>query len=207
LFRDEPFRINSVGLNLYRDGRGGDRGFRQLDEGQYEKPAEVFAACGASVLLRRAMLDDIGLFDERFFMYCEDLDLAWRAHFRGWRFCYTPRSVVYHVHCGTSGEGSPFFLYYTERNRVFVQWKNAPLGQALRALAVFAAKGLRQWFWLLTGREHGQPGWARASAYLSAGGSLLAGIPDMLRKRWTIRARRRLVPDQAFAHLITPKPE
>src|SRR5262249_50769762 len=65
LFRDEPDTINSAGLHLYRDGRGGDRGFRQRDRGQYDKPAEVFGACGASVLLRRALLDDIGLFDER----------------------------------------------------------------------------------------------------------------------------------------------
>src|SRR5581483_309832 len=116
LFRDEPDTINSVGLNLYPDGRGGDRGFRERDRGQFDAPAEVFGACGASVLLRRAMLDDVGFFDERLFMYCEDLDLAWRARLRGWRFRYTPRSVVYHVHCGSSaGEWSPFHLYYAER--------------------------------------------------------------------------------------------
>src|SRR5205814_8694645 len=118
-----------------------------------DEPAEVFGACGASVLLRRAMLDDVGFFDERLFMYCEDLDLAWRARSRGWRFRYTPRSVVYHVHCGSSGEWSPFPLYYAERNPVFVNLKNAPLGLALRSLAVFAAKSLRMWYWVLTFQE------------------------------------------------------
>src|SRR6266404_3266196 len=58
---------------------GGDRGFRQPDRGQYDEPADVFGACGASVLLRRELLEDVGLFDERLFMYGEDLDLAWRA--------------------------------------------------------------------------------------------------------------------------------
>lgn len=206
LFRDEPDTINSAGLNLYRDGRGGDRGFRQLDRGQFDEPSDVFGACGASVLLRRAMLDDIGFFDERFFMYSEDLDLAWRAHFRGWRFRYTPRSVVYHVHCGSSGEWSPFFLYYVERNRVFVNLKNAPLGQALHSLAVFAAKSLRMWYWVLTFQQRGRIAWQKAWAYVSAGGSVLAGFPDMLRKRFQIRRRRRLVADQAFQHLIAPKP-
>ena len=205
LFRHQPSTINSAGLNLYRDGRGGDRGFRQLDEGQFDEPADVFGACGASVLLRRAMLEDVGLFDERFFMYCEDLDLAWRAHFRGWRFRYTPRSVVYHVHCGTSEERSPFFTYYTERNRVFVNLKNARRWQALRTLAVFAAKTARMWYWVLTFQQRGRAAWETAWAYVRAGGSLLAGMPDMLLKRGQIRGRR-LVAERGFAHLIAPKP-
>jgi GT2 family glycosyltransferase len=202
LFRDQPNTINSAGLNLYRDGRGGDRGFRQLDHGQYEEPADVFGACGASVLLRRAMLEDVGFFDDRFFMYCEDLDLAWRAHFRGWRFRYTPQSVVYHVHCGTSEEWSPLFTYYAERNRVFVNLKNAPPWQALRAVAVFAAKMARMWYWVLTFQQRGQPAWQKAWAYIAAGGSLLAGTPDMLCKRFQVRGRKRLQCDRSFAHLI-----
>src|SRR5205823_2497072 len=102
LLKGEPKRIHSAGLCLYRDGRGGDRGFRQADVGQYDEPAEVFGGCGASVLYRRSMLDDVGLLDERFFVYYEDLDLAWRARLRGWKFAYEPKSVVYHVHCGSS---------------------------------------------------------------------------------------------------------
>src|SRR5204863_2364052 len=138
--------INSAGLNLYRDGRGGDRGFREPDDGQYDEPAEVFGACGASVLLRRAMLDDVGFFDERLFMYCEDLDLAWRARSRGWRFRYTPRSVVHHVHCGTSGEWSPFFIFYAERNGVLVNLKNASWLQLARAVIGFGGRGAKNWF-------------------------------------------------------------
>src|SRR5204863_107065 len=197
--------INSAGLNLYRDGRGGDRGFREPDDGQYDEPAEVFGACGASVLLRRAMLDDVGFFDERLFMYCEDLDLAWRARFRGWRFRYTPRSVVYHVHCGSSGEGSPFHLYYAERNRVIVNLKNAPALQALWCLAVFAAKTARTLFWVLTRRERGRTAWAKAWAYLSAGGSLFGNLPAVLRQRRHIRGRR-LVANGHLAHLVQISP-
>jgi GT2 family glycosyltransferase len=203
LFKHEPGVINSAGLNLYRDGRGGDRGFRQPDQGQYDEPAEVFGACGASVLLRREMLEDVGFFDERFFMYCEDLDLAWRAHFRGWRFRYTPRSVVYHVHCGSSGEWSPFFIYFAERNRVLVNLKNAPPRQVLYTFAVFGVKAVRQCWWVVTRRDRD---WKKAAAYVRAGFSLLAGTPEMLRKRFQIRTRRRLVRERAFAHLITPGP-
>jgi GT2 family glycosyltransferase len=202
LLKNEPGVINSVGLNLYRDGRGGDRGFRQPDKGQFDEPAEVFGACGASVLLRREMLEDVGFFDERLFMYCEDLDLAWRARLRGWRFRYTPRSVVHHVHCGSSGEWSPFFIYHAERNRVLVNLKNAPPTLVLYTFAVFAAKAARQWCWLLTRRKRSLP---KALAYARAGVSLLSGIPGAARKRFHIRSRR-LVGDQALAPLIQPPP-
>lgn len=206
LFKHEPGTINSAGLNLYRDGRGGDRGFRQPDRGQYDEPVDVFGACGASVLLRREMLEDVGLFDERLFMYGEDLDLAWRAHFRGWRVRYVPASVVYHVHCGSSDEGSAFFLYYVERNRVLVNLKNAPLRQALYCLAVFLAKAARQWWWLATRQEPPHAGVRKGLAYLSAGFSLMKSIPAVLWQRFQVRGRRRLVGDREFRHLIVPKP-
>ena len=81
----EPFDvINNVGSNLFAGGFGGDRGFLEVDEGQYEEPAEVFAWCGGAVLLKRSYLDEVGTFDERFFMYYEDTDLSWRGRLRGW---------------------------------------------------------------------------------------------------------------------------
>lgn len=206
LLKNEPDRINSAGLNLYHDGRAGDRGFREVDGGQFEEPADVFGACGASVLLRREMLEDVGLLDERFFMYCEDLDLAWRARLRGWRFRYTPKSVVFHVHCGTSGEWSPFFAFYAERNTVLANLKNAPARQALRAFAGFAGRGAKQWLRVLTLQERGARSRGRALAYGRALVSLLAVLPETLCKRFLVRRWRRRVPDSAFADLILPPP-
>jgi GT2 family glycosyltransferase len=206
LLKAEPGTLQSAGLNLYRDGRGGDRGFRQVDQGQFDQASEVFGACGASVLLRRALLDDVGLLDERFFVYYEDLDLAWRARLRGWRFWYAPNSVVHHVHCGTSGEWSPFFLYHVERNRVFVSLKNAPSRLALRSVAVFAARAARKWWRVLTRREATWHDLLQAWAYVPAGLSLVVWTPEMLWKRFLIRIWSRRVPDQVLAPHITAKP-
>ncbi|MCY7299908.1 MAG: glycosyltransferase family 2 protein [Ilumatobacteraceae bacterium] len=131
---DEPFDvINNVGSNLYRNGFGGDRGFLQRDLGQYGQPAEVFAWCGGGVLLRRDYLDQVGLFDERLFLYYEDTDLSWRGRLQGWRYLYEPASVVHHRHAASSGVGSPVFRFYTERNRLLVLAKNAPARLAARA--------------------------------------------------------------------------
>jgi GT2 family glycosyltransferase len=206
LLRDEPGIINSTGLTLYRDGRGGDRGYREPDRGQFDQTTEVFGGCGASVLLRRALLDDVGFFDERFFMYYEDLDLAWRAHLRGWRFAYAPRSVVHHVHCGTSGEWSPFFLYHVERNRVFVSLKNAPWLLAARSLAVFTARAARKWYRVLALRDRSARDRRQALAYVRAALSLVRHLPAMLWQRLRIRTLQRIAPDRAFAHLIATPP-
>lgn len=134
LLGDEPFDvINNVGSNLYRGGFGGDRGFLERDLGQYEQPTEVFAWCGGAVLLRRDYLDQVGLFDQRLFLYYEDTDLSWRGRLQGWRYLYEPTSVVRHRHAASSGVGSPVFRFYTERNRLLVLAKNAPARLATRA--------------------------------------------------------------------------
>src|SRR5439155_11355673 len=64
--------INNVGSRLVAGGYGGDRGFLERDEGQYEEPQDVFAWCGAAVLLSTRYLRDVGTFDDRYFVYYED---------------------------------------------------------------------------------------------------------------------------------------
>jgi GT2 family glycosyltransferase len=135
--------INNVGSNLYAGGFGGDRGYLERDEGQYELPVDVFAWCGGSVLLRPAYLQQVGLFDERFFLYYEDTDLSWRGRLRGWRYRYVPASVVRHEHAATSGEGSDLFRYYVERNRLLMLAKDAPARLALRAALIEARSTAR----------------------------------------------------------------
>jgi GT2 family glycosyltransferase len=118
--------INNVGSVLVDGGYGADRGYLQADHGQFDDPAEVFAWCGGGVLLRRSYLEDAGLFDERFFLYYEDTDLAWRGRSRGWRYRYVPESRIRHIHAASSGEGSALFQHYVERNRLLMLVKNAP---------------------------------------------------------------------------------
>jgi GT2 family glycosyltransferase len=135
--------INNVGSNLYTGGFGGDRGYLERDEGQFDEPADVFAWCGGSVLLRPAYLRDVGLFDERFFLYYEDTDLSWRGRVLGWRYRYIPTSVVRHEHAASSGEGSDLFRYFVERNRLLMLAKDAPMGMAARAALVELRSTLR----------------------------------------------------------------
>jgi GT2 family glycosyltransferase len=135
--------IQNAGSVLVAGGYAGDRGFMEVDRGQYDEPAEVFAWCGCCVLLRPRYLADAGLLDERLFLYYEDIDLSWRGRARGWRYRYVPDSRIRHRHSATSVEGSELFQYYVERNRLLVHLKNAPAGYALRALADWAAPTVR----------------------------------------------------------------
>jgi GT2 family glycosyltransferase len=201
-FRHDPMRINSAGLVLFRDGRGGDRGFGEPDFGQFETPMEVFGACGAGALLRREMIEELGGFDERLFMYYEDLDLAWRARLRGWKFVYEPQAVVLHDHCGTSGEGSPFLCFQVERNRVLVNLKNGnPRLAALAALG-FVGRLLRAGRRVLRGETTRAHGWA----FLRAAASISLNVPGVLIERLRVRSQRRTAPDSRIAQMMSVPP-
>ena len=132
--------INNAGTRIDGEGQFGDRGIFEFDEGQYDLVADVPALCGASVLLRRAMLDRIGGFDTRYFMYFEDVDLSWRVRRAGWRLVYTPHSRLRHVHAGSSQEGSPFWVFFVARNHLFWLIKHGTARAAVRAVAAFYAR-------------------------------------------------------------------
>ena len=114
-------RINNVGNELGRTWEPHDRGYGEPDHGQYDEPEDIWGWCGAAVLLRRSYLDEVGPFDERLFMYCEDVDLSWRGLHAGWRYRYVPTSVVHHQHRASSGgERTPLLDHLNRRNRLVV---------------------------------------------------------------------------------------
>jgi len=179
LFTQQPEVINSTGIALDPVGIAWDRQGGTLDDPNEEQPIEVFGPCAGAALYRRAMLDQIGLFDEAFFAYAEDVDLAWRARWAGWRCLYVPAARVHHDHSATGGEGSPFKSRLLGRNKVWLIAKNyGPLGRLLLYLplivvydlaAVVYALVVRRDVYTLVGRLEG-----------------LAGLPQMWRKRAAI---------------------
>ena len=198
--------VNNVGSIVFEDGYGADRGFLEPDEGQYQEPAEVFAWCGGSVLLRPRYLADVGLFDERFFLYYEDTDLSWRGRARGWRYRYVPDAVVRHVHAASTGEGSPIFQHYVERNRLLMLAKNAPRdlawGAVWRYLLVTLSYGRRDVVGPVL-RLH-RPSVEQVRRRLASFAGFARLAPAMLRDRWRIR-RRATVGDGDLRSWFTPR--
>jgi GT2 family glycosyltransferase len=121
-------RINSTGICISRSGAAWDRGMFEEDRGQYNSPEEIFGPCGGAALFRRKMFDEIGLFDKDFFLYMEDVDIAFRGQLAGWKCMFVPEAVVYHHHCGTTGFMSDLSIYYGNRNILLYPMKNFPFG-------------------------------------------------------------------------------
>jgi GT2 family glycosyltransferase len=94
-------RIDSVGIQMTRDGRHFDQGAGEVDVGQYDQSGEVFGVTGAAVMFRKEALEaskvDDEIFDEDFFAYREDADLAWRMRGFGYRARYEPAAIGYHL--------------------------------------------------------------------------------------------------------------
>lgn len=112
LLRFDGVTLDSAGQMLGRSRQPIDRGFGTKDSGQYDHDAEVFGACGAAALYRRTMLEQIKdgpgqYFDEEFFAFFEDLDLAWRARRAGWRAVYRYRATGRHARGGAKTATGP----------------------------------------------------------------------------------------------------
>lgn len=124
VYDDRPATVQSAGISIDRAAIAWDRlGGRPARDAR--EPAVVFGASGGAALYRRAMLDAIGLLDERFFAYLEDVDLAWRAQRAGWRCVFAPDALVRHVTSATAGEGSAYKKRLLGRNKVWLAAKNA----------------------------------------------------------------------------------
>jgi GT2 family glycosyltransferase len=149
------------------------------------RPAEVFGACAAAALYRRAALEEVGGFDEDFFCYFEDVDLSFRLRLAGYRCLLVPSAVVRHVGSATSGgQDSDFAVYYGHRNLVWTFVKNMPgvlfwlflPGHlALNVIALLL-------FWR---RGRGRP-------MFRAKRDALKGIPAVLAKRRDVQKARRV---------------
>jgi len=116
----------------YARGRG-------KPEKKYDRSCRVFSACAGAAIYRRAVLDEIGLFDEEHFAYLEDTDIGYRARIQGYENWFIPDAVVYHIGSGTSGSRyNQFKIRYSSRNNIYMLYKNMPLGQLILNLPLLA---------------------------------------------------------------------
>ena len=126
-------RVNSAGGVLDRYGRGADRGFGAPAKDAYLAAEEVFFAPATACLVRMSDVRAVGLLDARYFLYYEDVDLAWRLRLTGRTVRYTPGAVADHDHGASSGAGSGSVLhaFHDSRNRLLTLTKDATAGRAL----------------------------------------------------------------------------
>lgn len=195
-------RLDSAGMLLCRDGSSKQRG--HLDPpSRYSRFQQVLLPSGCAALYRRDLLDEVGLFDESFFLYCEDTDLGLRARWKLWECVYVPDAVVEHRYSHSAGRASSLKAYYVERNRLFLLVKTFPARELAAAPLVSCARYLWHAAYLLRGRgkaaEHtaGRGSAAGLAWYvIKAHASVVKALPRLLRERRKIQHGGRMQPRQ-----------
>lgn len=205
--------LDSAGMLLCLDGSSKQRGHLESTS-SYAREEEVLLPSGSAALYRREMLEEVGLFDESFFLYCEDTDLGLRARWAGWECLYVPEAVVDHRYSHSSGKASALKAYYVERNRLFVIFKNFPVLDLL--LVPYYAMSRYWWHFAYALRGRGKAaefqrdggGFLRLPWYVIRGHlALLSRFPEVCRQRR--RMKRRLTAKQFHRlmrrHSISPR--
>jgi GT2 family glycosyltransferase len=200
LFFDRRDVIDTAGHLIYPDGLNRGRGRLEIDSGQYDRLTDVFFPSGAAALYRRAMLDEIGLFDEHHFAYGDDTDLGIRGRLAGWKCLFVPGAMVYHRYSMTTGEYSPAKVFLVERNRIWIAWKYFPAGRLAASPFYSLVRYCYQAYGALSGTgaagrfAERYSAWRLLPAVVGAYWSAFVGLPRVLGERRRL-ARLRKVSD------------
>lgn len=163
-----PRRVNSLGVRLGSDGAGIDIGMGMLDEQAPTDPHDIELFTGGAVVLRAEFLRRVGTFDERFFLYYEDVDLGLRGRQAGWRYRCVPASCVEHRGGATASQAGHVTTFLRERNRLWILMRYRPAGDVARGM------------WLSIRRLRWPPRGVHLRALLAG----CAAAPRLLRSRW-----------------------
>ena len=130
-------------------------GHGEEDHGQYDTPGDLPYITGTALLVRRAVLEELGLLDEDYFCYFEDFDWGLKAREAGYRLLLEPKAVIHHKGSQTAGFNSPFYMHHMMRSRIIFARKNVPLLPYLFAFlpCLFLYRYLLPAFFLLVHRK------------------------------------------------------
>jgi len=185
----DPLRLQYAGGTAVdaRTGQARWIGSGEIDEGQHDVSGETEMGHGAALMIRRRVLEEVGLLGEDFFIYYEELDFGTRLRRAGWRVHYAAESVVWHKESVTVGKASPFKTYFQTRNRVLYLRRHA--SGRRRALALARLVGLVAPVHIARHALAGQ--WEHARA-------VIRGL------RWHLE-NRTLTPDTRLRRLAAPR--
>ena len=180
----DPGVLYDAGDILRRDGVCEQRGRFRHDDGRWDEPGDVFAACAGAALYRRAALLEIKGFDERFFAYLEDVDVGLRLRLAGWTCAWEPRAVARHAGEGSADAGARSPAGWAERNTLLLVARAFPLRW-------MPAVAYRQLAWVWHAARAG-----RLRAHLAGAARAVPLLPVMLRDRRGLRRSARVPIEQ-----------
>jgi GT2 family glycosyltransferase len=179
IMANDPTRYDGIGDRYHISGVAWRGGYGHPVGPVRDVP--VFGPCAAAALYRRTAFDAVGGFDDAFFCYHEDVDLAFRLRLVGGLGMQVPEAVVRHVGSASAGKGSDFAVFYGTRNRVWTYVKNMP-GWAFWLF--LPAHVLANLLYLMVQTARG-----RGASTVRGLWAALAGLPRVWRQRQAIQAR------------------
>lgn len=192
--------IQNAGNVVLSNGYSKDRGsvlrlslpeyleFYERDSEFYEKPTKLVAACGAAMLIKKEVIEQIGKLDGHYFMYYEDIDFSLRAWRMGWDIAYAPKAKLFHIHRASSGkEETSFFIKMTEKNHLFLVFTHLKFSVCVSEYFLFLSRlvmaTIRQFVFRFT-KWHKYALWkTRASGRLEAFIAFHQQLPHLIWKR------------------------
>ncbi len=186
---DNPKLLDGAGDGYRRGGLPGRIGHREIDCGQFDTPRYILGACGGAALYRKALFDDVGLFDEDYFAYLEDVDIGLRAQSAGYKCFYVPEAIIYHLGCGTTGSGyHPLVVRLSAQNNWNTIVKNIPTPLLFKFLPQIIYWQLYYFAVVIVAGRQIFP-------WLEGSFRALKLLPRMLKRRAEIASRRRVSID------------
>jgi GT2 family glycosyltransferase len=188
LLRMDGKTLDSTGIVMLRSQRHLDRGADDPDTGQFDKPEDVFGPSGAAALYRMKALQDVAIdgqfFDEDFFAFREDADLAWRCRLMGWTSIYVPSAVALHRRRVTPerrSQLSSLINYHSVKNRFLLRINNMTRSLYVRDFVYISL------------RDVAVVGYVLAWEWTSIGalGYVIRNLPRLWKKRRAVQARKR----------------
>lgn len=199
LYRDHEQRmLDSTGLLMKKNRRAFDRGAGEIDRGQYDGDTDIFGVSGAAAMYRRKMVEDIKIngefFDEVFFAYKEDVDVAWRARLFGWESSFVPEAIAYHKRGWQGGKKrsqvSLKIRKHSYINRYYTILKNDSFSYLILHLPVVLFYEVLSFGYALL----------KEKEILTAWVDFKANYEGMLIKRKSVKSRQKVLESKVYSY-------
>jgi len=204
LFAGKRDKIWAVGQSMDYLGDVPAKGRGEKDRGQYDRLEEIFNAVGASMIIRKKVFTEVGMYDPAFFLLHEDVDLGWRIWLGGYRVVSAPKSVVYHVGGATLKKHFIWvnqFVYHAEKNCIAMMTKNYSFKNVVKYVSVRIVVDVREAFELMRVRKKG-----RAMAIVKAILWNLFNFRYVWNQRLRVQRVLRKVSDEYLMERVMKKP-
>lgn len=185
--------IDNCGDFIKKAGSPYARGHNEKDAGQYDNEEYIFGACAGAAFYKRELFEIVGLFDEDFFAYFEDIDLSFRQQLQNLKCYYNPNAICYHKRGATTSDRLGLQTMYCEKNLIALRIKNYPAYLLFKWLPLFFMARIRRYYKFISAYPIGVFVKALKGHFWG-----LIELPKSIKKRFRIQRSRKISAAQVL---------